>query len=75
MSPAWGAEGRDWPGWGWGREVGRERMKQECCGVGGLERLCELGDAEMCSPNSEAAGEGRSEKERGAGGASLRLND
>ena len=50
-------------------------MKQECCGVGGLERLCELGDAEMCSPNSEAAGEGRSEKERGAGGASLRLND
>uniref|UniRef100_A0ABI8A3Z4 Coronin n=9 Tax=Boreoeutheria TaxID=1437010 RepID=A0ABI8A3Z4_FELCA len=35
-------------------------------GVGGLERLSELGDSEMCSPSSGAAGEGRSQKERGA---------
>lgn len=69
MSPAVGAEGWDWRG------VGRGRMKQECCRVGGLERRSELGDSETCSPPSGAAGEGRSEKERGAGGAPLRLND
>lgn len=69
MNPAVGAEGWDW----WG--IGRGRMKQECYRVRGMERQSELSDSEMCSPNSGAAGGGRSKKERGAGGAPLRLDD
>lgn len=76
-SRAVGAAG--WEGWDW-RGVGgvgleEERSWHAACRVGGQERLSELGDSEMCSPNSGAAGEGRSQKERGAGGAPLRLND
>lgn len=64
-----GSEGRDWRG------VGRGRTEPERWRVGGLERRSEPGDSETCSPNSGTAGEGRSQKERGAGGAPLRLND
>lgn len=58
---------------GRGAAVGRGRAEPERCRVGGLERRSEPGHSEMCSPNSGAAGEGRSQKERGAGGAPLRL--
>lgn len=60
--------------WDW-QAIGRARSKQACCRVGGLERPSELGDSGMCSPSNGAAGEGRGEKEPGAGGAPLRLND
>ena len=54
-----GAEVWDWRGRGRG-QVGRGRMGQEGGRVGGLERPRALGDSELDSGESGAAGEGRS---------------
>lgn len=70
MRPAVGAE-EGLAGGGLGGEEGSRHAAES----GGLAPRSELGDAEMCSPNNGAAGQGRSAKERGAGGAPLRLND